>query len=92
MITFLIYGYIAVFLGCVIYECYNFSLAMKMLKSTQAFFFMLTHTLAEIAKHIVWPIVFPLRIIQMVFLKGTLDDYNEKMAEYLGIEDVDKGD
>jgi hypothetical protein len=25
----------------------------------------------------------------MVFLKGTLDDYNEKVAEYLGLDGED---
>ena len=67
-----------------LYQCYRFSQMIKILDSGKSFLFCIFHILGEIAKGIVWFVTWPLFLVQLVFLKDALDDFNEKLSESVG--------
>lgn len=84
--------YLAGIVAVILYQCYRFSVMISVLNSTQSFFFCLTDTLAEMFKGILWPIILPLFLIQLVFLKDALDDFNNALAKNVGYSLDDEDD
>lgn len=67
-----------------LYQCYRFSQMIKILDSGKSFLFCIFHILGEIAKGVVFFITWPLFLIQLVFLKDALDDFNSNLGDYQG--------
>lgn len=86
-----LYIYIAGILVITICQCWVFSKSIKALKSASSFLFLFIDAMKDTVKASLWPVLLPLTLIQMCFLKGTLDDANELMAENLGIDLEDDG-
>jgi len=74
-----------------IVEARKFAKAVKELKSGYSFMFFLLDDLKGCSKGFLWPILLPISLLQMFFLKGTIEDFNKeadkRLKEYLGVDD-----
>ncbi len=91
----LLYIWLAGFLGMVLYRAFQFSQAIKVVRTWAFAVFMGMEVLKDLAKDLCWPWVLLISILQYPVAKKTVDDTNEAINEYLFgevEEDTDKED